>query len=127
MNSKQKRPKFLNLFAIHLPVTGITSFAHRVSGALLFLAIPALIYLFALSIRDANGYMSVIAVLDTVPVKMVATVLAWTITHHILAGIRFLLLDINVGDSLPFARATAWFVNTVSLVVTLVIASLIWL
>lgn len=127
MNSKQKRPKFLNLFAIHLPVTGVTSFAHRVSGALLFLAIPALIYLFGLSLRDANGYASALAVFGTIPVKMIATLLAWSVTHHILAGLRFLLMDIDVGEQLAIAKASAWLVNVTSLAIALVIASLIWL
>ena len=79
MQPKQKRPKFLNLFKIHLPVTGVNSFAHRVSGALMFLAIPGLIYLFALSVRDSQGYARALALLDTVWVKLICSVLAWSI------------------------------------------------
>ena len=127
MKSKQKRPKFLNLFAIHLPVTGVTSFAHRVSGALLFLAIPASIYLFGLSVRDANGYVSVLSLFDSVIVKIACTLLAWSITHHVLAGVRFLLMDIDIGEQLPMAKLSAWTVNIAGLVIALLIACKIWL
>lgn len=126
MIAKQKRPKFLNLFAIHLPVAGVTSFAHRVSGALLVLGIPGLIYLFGLSVRDFKGYTETLAILDSIPAKLVCTVLAWSIAHHILAGIRFLLMDIAVGDNLKAAKASAWTVNVAGVVLFLLIAYRIW-
>jgi len=127
MKSKRKRPKFLNLFAIHLPVTGITSFAHRVSGALMFLAIPALIYLFGLSVRNTDGYVNALSLIDSVPVKLACTLLAWSFTHHTLAGIRFLLMDIDVGEHLSTAKASAWLVNIAGLIIAFLIISLIWL
>lgn len=127
MNSKQKRPKFLNLFAIHLPVTGVTSFAHRVSGALMILAIPGVIFLFGQSLRNQAGFDASINVLHSWALKLVLSLLAWTLAHHILAGIRFLLLDINVGDSLAAARTTAWLVNIAGIVVFLIMLYAIWL
>jgi len=127
MISKQKRPKFLNLFAIHLPVAGVTSFAHRISGALLVLAIPALIYLFGLSVHDAEGYATVLAMFNSGLAKIVYTLLAWSIAHHILAGIRFLLMDVDVGEQLVMAKASAWIVNIGGVLLLLVIASQIWL
>ncbi len=127
MKSKQKRPKFLNLFAIHLPVTGLTSFAHRVSGALLFLAIPALVYSFGLSVRNADGYDAALSNLDSLPVKLVSTLLVWSIAHHILAGIRFLLMDIDVGEHIAIAKASAWVVNVAGLLIAFILISKIWL
>jgi succinate dehydrogenase / fumarate reductase cytochrome b subunit len=127
MQAKQKRPKFLNLFKIHLPVTGVNSFAHRVSGALMFLAIPGLIYLFGLSLRDSQGYAAAIALLGTPWVKLICTLLAWSMAHHLLAGIRFLLFDVSVGAQLQAARASAWVVNFAGVFVFLLIAYKIWL
>lgn len=127
MKSEQKRPKFLNLFAIHLPVTGVTSFAHRVSGALVFLAIPAFIYIFGMSVRDNAGYASTLSLLDSVTVKITGTLLAWSITHHVLAGIRFLLMDVGIGEHLAVAKGSAWLVNIAGLVIALLISSTIWL
>lgn len=126
MNSKQKRPKFLNLFAIHLPVTGITSFAHRVSGALMILIIPGLIYLFGLSVRDHAGFRATLSILHSMPVKLILTLLVWTIAHHVLAGIRFLLMDINLGEQLAVAKVSAWIVNSVGVLVFVLFAFKIW-
>jgi len=127
MNSKQKRPKFLNLFAIHLPVTGVTSFAHRISGASMILAIPGVIFLFGLSLRSQQGFDASIRILHSWPLKLVLSLLVWTLTHHILAGLRFLLLDINVGERLAAAKGSAWAVNITGLVVFLFMLYKIWL
>ena len=127
MHLKQQRPKFLNLLKIHLPVTGITSIAHRLSGALLFLAIPGFIYVFQLSLRDESGFNAVAELFICNWVKVAVTLLVWALAHHLLAGIRYLLTDIAIGLHLPTARATAWFVNITSLCIFLLVAKVIWL
>ena len=127
MKSKQKRPKFLNLAKIHLPVTGITSFAHRVSGALMFLAIPGLIYLFGLSLHDAKEFASALSLFESVYVKLGCTILAWSFTHHLLAGMRFLLMDMDIGEDLVAAKVSAWIVNIGGVILFLPIALKIWL
>jgi len=127
MESKQKRPKFLNLFAIHLPVTGVTSFAHRVSGALMVLAIPVLVYLFGLSLRDPDGYQAALSHLHGVWFRVFASILVWTFAHHLFAGIRFLLLDINIGEHWQSARISAWLVNILAILIFIWLAGKIWL
>jgi succinate dehydrogenase / fumarate reductase cytochrome b subunit len=127
MNSKQKRPKFLNLFAIHLPVAGVTSFAHRVSGTLMILVIPGGIYLFGLSLHSQAGFDASLHMLHSWPLKLVLSLLVWTLAHHILAGLRFLLLDINVGESLAVARRSAWLVNIAGVLIFLFMLYKIWL
>jgi len=127
MITKKKRPKFLNLLKIHLPVTGVNSFAHRVSGALLFLAIPLLIYLFGLSLRSAESFQTAAILVNGVCGKLVLTMFAWAIGHHLLAGIRFLLIDIDVGSQLPAATKSAWLVNVAGLLAFLLITYKIWI
>lgn len=127
MKTKHKRPKFLNLLQIRLPVTGVNSIAHRISGTLLFLAIPGLIYLFNLSVKDATSFTQFTLIIDSLYFKFILTVLAWAIGHHILAGIRFLLTDIDVGTSLTVSRRFAWVINIAGLVILLLVAYRIWL
>jgi succinate dehydrogenase / fumarate reductase cytochrome b subunit len=127
MAHEKKRPKFLNLLRIHLPVMGVTSFAHRVSGAVLFLSIPLLIYLFNLSIKSPQGFQQALAMLDSQTSRLILTILTWAFVHHLLAGIRFLLIDIEVGAELPMARKTAWLVNLGGALAFLVLAYVIWL
>lgn len=115
MQQQQKRPKFLNLFQIHLPVTGVVSILHRVSGALLFLAIPILIYVFDRSLDGESGFQSVMAVIAQPLIKFFLILLGWAMLHHLLAGIRYLLMDVALGTKLNSARATAWVINLISL------------
>ena len=127
MKTKQKRPKFLNLLQIRLPVTGVNSIAHRVSGALLFLAIPGFIYLFNLSLKDAQTFAQYTQIIHGVNFKLILTILAWAMGHHLLAGIRFLLTDIDVGTSLPVSKRFAWVVNIAGIVVFIFVGYGIWL
>ena len=126
MITKQKRPKFLNLLRIHLPVTGVNSFAHRVSGALLFLAAPLLIYCFSLSIRDAVSFDQLMKLLTTPLFKVVLTLLAWAAGHHLLAGIRFLLTEVDIGTSLASAKRASWVINLAGVVFFLLVGYCIW-
>ncbi|MBK9131472.1 MAG: succinate dehydrogenase, cytochrome b556 subunit [Gammaproteobacteria bacterium] len=82
----------------------------RLSGVLLVLSIPVLAYLFDRSLADAEGYAEVFALLQGDGARVVLILLAWVFAHHLLAGIRFLLIDLDVGVELRGARASAWAV-----------------
>ena len=122
MITNTKRPKFLNLFKIHLPVTGVTSFAHRVSGALLFVSLPFWIYIFSLSLHNEASFKIAQGYLTSAWTKLALLVLLWSILHHLLAGIRFLLLDIHLGNSLKSARRSAWLVNFAGIITFVALA-----
>lgn len=126
MQQQQKRPKFLNLFQIHLPVTGVVSILHRISGALLFLAIPVLIYVFDRSLDGEAGFRAAYAAFSTPLVKFILTLLAWAMLHHLFAGIRFLLMDVALGTQLRIARTTAWIVNLCSLAAFIGLFMVMW-
>ena len=119
------RPTFFNLLRIAFPVGAITSIGHRVSGVLLALGTPVLIYLLDASLRSAQDYEWVRALLDTAPGNGLAFVILWAFSHHFLAGIRHLLMDIDIGSPLPAARLSAWLVNTTSLGLALLAGSLL--
>lgn len=126
MNKKDNRPKFLNLFKIRLPITGIASINHRLSGLILFLAIPASLYLFQLSLTSSDGFTEVLTYLSSPIIKLALILLTWSFVHHLFAGFRFLLIDQNIGISLSVARKTAWFVVFASVIVTLIISG-VWI
>ena len=107
MTKQKKRPFFLNLFKIHLPVSGIVSILHRISGVLLFLSLPFWLYLLELSLISAEGFEQVGSLLQSGWLMPVYVFLLWAILHHLLAGIRFLLLDIDVAISKPLYRKSA--------------------
>ena len=123
--SKQ-RPKFLTLNEIRLPVPGIVSILHRVSGAGLFLLLPFLLCLLHLSLGTAENFASFKAIVSNPLAKLVLFGLCWAYIHHFCAGIRFLLLDLHVGIELASARASAFAVFGVSLLMTLVLGGALW-
>jgi len=125
MKINNNRPKHLNLFKIHLPITGIASINHRLSGLILFLAIPVSLYLFQRSLSSETGFAEVLEYLSSPWIKLALILLIWSFVHHLLAGFRFLLIDQNLGISLPAARKTAWFVVIAAVIVTLIIAG-VW-
>jgi succinate dehydrogenase / fumarate reductase cytochrome b subunit len=122
MKTKNNRPKHLNLLKIHLPITGIASINHRLSGIILFLAIPVSLYLLQLSLSNQSNFNQTLECLSSVWIKLALIPLVWAFTHHLLAGFRFLLIDQEIGIHLSAARKTAWFVVIAAVVVTLVVA-----
>ena len=120
------RPKYLNLIQIRLPVPGLVSILHRVSGAMLFLLLPFLLVLFELSLESAQTFARFKAVFSHGAIKLIVLGLARAYLHHLCAGIRHLALDLDYGTELAAARASSWAVLAISLVLTLGVGALIW-
>ncbi len=99
----------------------MTSIAHRISGVLLMLAIPFMVYLLDLSLQDADGFRQASAWLQAGWLKPLFTLIAWSLFHHLLSGIRFLLIDTGIGVSLARARLSAWLVNITGVVAALLL------
>jgi succinate dehydrogenase / fumarate reductase cytochrome b subunit len=117
------RPKFLDLTVIRLPLAGFVSILHRVSGSVLFLALPALIGLFALSLESPAGFERAAYLMRQPMIGIPLFGLAWAYVHHFCAGIRFLLLDMHIGLDKEGARRSAMAVMAVSLSLTAAIAA----
>ena len=123
---KKQRPKHLALNEIRLPLPGIVSILHRVSGAGLFLMLPVLLSLFGSSLGSADSYAAYKAVVGNIFVKLLLMGLLWAYLHHFCAGIRFLLLDMHKGIDLPSARNSARLVLIVSLTLTAIVGAKLW-
>ncbi|HEY1181445.1 MAG TPA: succinate dehydrogenase, cytochrome b556 subunit [Rhodocyclaceae bacterium] len=119
---RRSRPKFLDLTAIRLPLAGFVSILHRVSGSLLFLALPALIGMFALSLESPAGFERAGQLIRQPMIGIPLFGLAWAYLHHFCAGIRFLLLDMHIGLDKEGARKSAVAVLVVSLLLTALLA-----
>jgi succinate dehydrogenase / fumarate reductase cytochrome b subunit len=117
MTQKNRRPVFLDITRIHLPVTAVISIIHRVTGVLFFILTPLLIYLFDLSLSSLQGYDTVAGIFDHWGARLLIVILLWGFAHHFLAGIRFLLIDLDIGVSGKSSRVSAWWVTAGGLVV----------
>lgn len=125
-STARKRPKFLALHQIRLPLPGIVSILHRVSGAGLFLMLPLLLWLFDRSLGSPVAYDAYRDVVSNPLVKLVLFGLLWAYLHHFCAGIRFLLLDVHVGSDLAAARRSSVIVLVVSVALTVAIGVALW-
>ena len=123
-SAKKLRPKYLSLpallFEIRLPLPGWVSILHRVSGALLVFPFVAwLLYMLDASLSSEAVFEKIRTHYLQLPlVKLGLLVFIWAFCHHLCAGIRFLLLDLNRGIELPQARASSLVVLVVSLGLT---------
>jgi succinate dehydrogenase / fumarate reductase cytochrome b subunit len=123
--AKKKRPLWYNLSLFNLPLPGIVSILHRISGALLFVFAAWLLYLLDASLAGPERFE---AMKDTVAhplARLVLLGLLWAFLHHLCAGVRYLFLDIHKGVDLPAARATSGAVLGVSLALTLILGGLL--
>jgi succinate dehydrogenase / fumarate reductase cytochrome b subunit len=107
MASTAQRPVHLNLFKIRLPIGGVMSIIHRATGVFMFLALPYLIYLLDLSLAGEAGYAQAAASLHSLPGVLFVFLLMWSLAHHLLAGIRYLLIDVDLGVEKAMARQSA--------------------
>ena len=125
MTNQTPAPVYLNLFRIRFPVGAVASIAHRISGVCLFLSLPFWIYLLDLSLQGPDGFTQTLGILQSPWIRTGLLFAAWTFFHHLLCGVRFLLLDAGIGCELRQARRSAWFVNVAALAMTLICAG--WL
>ena len=123
----KQRPVYLDLVRIRLPLPGIVSILHRLSGALLFLiGIPLLLGALAASLESPESYAALKAAFAHPLAKLVLIGFLWAYLHHFFAGIRFLLLDTLQGIELASARRSSVAVLAVSLALTLIIGARLW-
>lgn len=121
------RPVFLNLLQIRFPAMAVASILHRISGVLLYLAIFPGLYLLQLALQGPAGFARAQAMLDSLWVRLLLLLVIWSLLHHLLAGIRFLLLDLDVGLPLASARWSAISVSLLAAVLSLGIWGSLWL
>jgi succinate dehydrogenase / fumarate reductase cytochrome b subunit len=124
---KLARPQIRNigigdLRNYRLPLPGIVSILHRVSGAGLFLTLPVLIWLFDQSLSSETSFQTFLAVVEHPLGKLVLLGLSWAFLHHACAGVRFLLLDLHLGTDKAVARRSSVWVFVASLTLTALVA-----
>ena len=120
-----RRPVFLDLTKIRMPVGALTSIGHRISGVVLTIGVPAVVYLLALSLKDEQSFAHVSRLLHLASVKAALVILVWAFSHHVLAGVRHLLSDFDIGSPLRSARRSAWLVNLGGVVLSVLAAAVL--
>ena len=125
--AKKSRPQFSNihvtqLMHYRLPLAGVVSILHRISGALMFLLLPFVLYLLERSITSEISFDYLRGFASQWYIKLIILALSWAYLHHFAAGIRHLFMDMHMGLSKEGSRYSAVSVLATSLFLTLVVA-----
>lgn len=123
MESVSKRPVYLNLLKIRLPIGGVMSITHRVTGVILVLLLPVATYLLHLSLQSEIGFEKTVRMAGSLTGRVVVVATVWMFAQHFFTGVRHLLMDIHVGVGREAARRSAW-VSLAASIVTLALVVL---
>lgn len=124
-STRPPRPVFLDPRHLQLPVGALASIGHRISGVVLAAGVPVVVYLLGLSLRSEQAYGTLMAMSRQPGFKLMVLVVVWAFAHHMLAGVRHLLSDFDIGSPLRAARRSAWFVNLGGVALTLLVAAVL--
>lgn len=122
----KKRPVYLDLTKIRMPMAAIVSILHRMSGFVLFLAIPYLIYLWLVSLSSAEGYDALQAALHGGVTRGLVYIVLLALLYHWVAGIRHLLMDMGIGEEKISGRRSALLVFAVVVILALLLGVWLW-
>ena len=134
-DNNKARPVFRNihvtqLAAYRLPPAGIVSILHRISGLLLFLLLPFIIWMFDNSVSTeisfetfTNAFVAGIGGLPGWFIKLVALGLIWAYLHHFIAGVRHLWMDATHSVSLEQGHNSALITLVSSIGLTLLLGA----
>ncbi|WP_198287315.1 succinate dehydrogenase, cytochrome b556 subunit [Pseudomonas amygdali] len=121
-----QRPVNLDLRTIKLPVTAYTSILHRISGVILFVGIAIMLYAMDKSLASEEGFGEVKACLTSPLAKLIIWGLLSALLYHMVAGIRHLIMDSGVGETLEGGKLGSKIVIAVSVVLILLAGVWIW-
>lgn len=125
--AKREKPRFRNINILQLPnyrmpLAAVVSILHRISGFLLFLLFPFILYLFEQSLTSEISFEYFKGLLSGTCVKLAVLLLSWAYLHHFCAGVRHLIMDTHMGLDKHSARRSAAAVFAVSLFLTALVA-----
>ena len=134
MTVAQKRPEFRNINAFtdlpkyRLPAAGIVSILHRISGVLMFVLMPLIMWMFDTSVSSEISFArfrhAFAGGASGVLLKLIALALIWAYLHHFTAGVRHLWMDVShKAVSKSFGGSSAKFTLAFSLVLTVILGA----
>ncbi len=123
---KDKRPVNLNLIAFKWPLPALTSITHRITGVLLFFGTAVLLYLLQLSLESEAGFQQAADYLSTPLVKFVVWVIVAGLLYHLIAGVKHLIMDFGIGETLQGGRTGAILTIVISAIAIVIAGVWIW-
>lgn len=121
-----KRPVNLNLMTMKFPITAITSITHRVTGVILFLSLPFLLCLLSHSLKSPATFDATRLLISKGWMDFLLWVVLSSTAFHVIAGIRHILMDFGLGESLKGGKITAALIFLISAVFIVLAGVWLW-
>ncbi|MBI2379328.1 MAG: succinate dehydrogenase, cytochrome b556 subunit [Gammaproteobacteria bacterium] len=122
----KQRPVNLDLTTINLPLMALTSITHRVTGILLFLSLPLMLWALDLSLSSQASFDALKAMLAQPFTKLVTLGILAALVYHLVAGIRHLIMDLGYGETKEGGVTGSRIVIAVALVLIAVVGVYTW-
>ena len=122
----KKRPVNLDLGSLKYPPMAIASILHRISGVVLFILLPMMLYFLSLSLGSQDSFLQVRILLSKPLIQCLVWAFCVAFMYHLLAGLRHLFMDIGWGEQLGVARVTARLVMLLAIVFAIFLGFWIW-
>ncbi len=126
MTVNHQRPVNLDLGSLKFPPMAIASILHRISGLVLFLLLPFMLYLLNTSLESPSSFNHLQTLLTTPYYKLILWAFSAAFIYHLLAGFRHMLMDIGFGEQLAIARRSAITVIMLAIILTIILGIWIW-
>ncbi len=121
-----QRPVFLDIPKLRFPVMAIVSILHRITGVILFLFVPFMLYLLSHSLASPHSFYDLKVWMHWPWAALLTWVMLSALTGHVFAGIRHLLMDCGFAEHLRAARISAYTVLVLTAVSILVLGAWLW-
>jgi succinate dehydrogenase / fumarate reductase cytochrome b subunit len=123
---EKTRPINLNLMTIRFPITAIVSILHRLSGVLLFLGVPLLLWAFSYSLSSPDDFAFISSQLSKFSIKLILWGFLTALVYHLIAGIRHFIMDFGFGESLKGGRIGAYLTFILTILFSILLGILLW-
>jgi succinate dehydrogenase / fumarate reductase cytochrome b subunit len=124
--AKKERPVYLSLTQFAWPIMAIASIIHRITGVILFVGIGYLLWLLSLALSSPEGFADARAFLALPLPKLALIGVLGLLTYHLVAGIKHMIMDFHIGDTLEAGPSAAYAVFAISIVLTGLLGIWLW-
>lgn len=123
---KTDRPVNLALYTIHFPVTAVASISHRITGVILMVGIGFGLWILDLALSSEAGFNEAMLVMQGGLAKFILWGLLASVIYHVCAGLKHLLLDMHIADSIESGRIATWAMFVISAVLVVLAGVWVW-
>lgn len=121
-----KRPVNLDIGTIDLPITAYASILHRISGVILVAGVAVLLWLLDASLSSEESFNALKAGADSFLCKFIVWAVLSGLIYHSVAGVKHLIMDLGVGETMEGGIAGAKIVIAVSAILIVLVGVCIW-